>query len=389
MPTDPWNKFHFPATIECGAGCALAVGRRIRRIEAERPLVVSDPGVVQAHLVAPIIDALERAGCQPTLFSDIRPNPTDKNVYAGSVRYREGHCDSIVAVGGGSVMDAAKAIRILVSHPNALPELYADAGGVERISRPMPRLICIPTTAGTGSEVSRGAVITDTSEGRKRVVLHPRMSATIALLDPNMTVHLPKFLTAATGADAFAHCVEGYSAKGYHPIAEGIALQGIRTVVENLPVVVEEPSNIEARGRMLLAASMGALAIQRGAGAAHALSHPLSHVSGIHHGMASAIVLPAVVRFNLAEVPARLAQIAYAMGVDPCSHGPEAAAEALSQRISDLLARLGLPLRLRDAGVRREDLPSLAAAAARDDSHRTNPRTCAEADLLSLYEEVY
>jgi alcohol dehydrogenase class IV len=388
MPIENWNRFYFPSTIESGPGCSRAVGKRVRRFEAERPLVVSDAGVLETGSVEPLIAQLEHAGCRPTLFTDVRSNPTDKNIYAGTIRYQENHCDSIVAVGGGSVIDTAKAIRILVSHPNPLPELYVDAGGLDHISRPMPRLVSIPTTAGTGSEVARGAYITDTNTRRKRELAHPRMTSTIVLLDPELTISLPAFLTATTGIDALSHCIEGYVAKGSNPIADGLALEAIRIIRNYLPLALEEPANLEARENMLLAASMGAMAFQKGGGVAHALAHPLSTAANLHHGQAIAAVLPTTMAFNLAAAKGRFADIGYAMGVDPARFTRDEAAEQTVATVRRFIEDLRVPTTLSSAGVEESALPDLAASAYRDPIHKTNPRSCSESDMLALYRNA-
>ena len=388
MPDEPWHVFYLPSAIEWGEGCASAVPARLSRIEATRPMIVTDPGVLNAGVVDGVVEGIRRAGLQAVVFDGVHPNPTDKNVYAGTVKYQDERCDSLVAVGGGSVIDAAKVIRMLVAHPHPLQELYADAGGVTRIRRAMPRLISIPTTAGTGAEISRGSLITDTSVGRKRLVLHPRLSSTISLLDPLMTIGLPPFQTKTSGADALAHCIEGFAATAYHPIADGIALEGIRLIWESLPKVVSSPRDVAARGKMLLAASMGALAIQKGVGAAHALAHPLSDVVGMPHGLANAIVLPTVMEFNSSVAPARYAAIARAIGVDPRGSDEETARAGI-EAVRTFLTSLDIPTRLRDAEVSRSKLPELAAQAIQDDSHQTNPRSCTESDLRNLYEAAF
>lgn len=388
MPVENWSRYYFPSVIEWGARCSHAVGRRLRRMEAERPFVVTDVGVLQTGLLTPILNELERAGCRPTLFSDVRSNPTDKNVYAGTIRYQENHCDSIVAVGGGSVIDTAKAIRILVSHPNPLPELYVDAGGLDRICRPMPRLIAIPTTAGTGSEVLREAFITDTNLQRKREIAHPRMTSTLVLLDPELTFSLSPHLTATTGIDALSHCIEGYVAKGENPIADGLALEAIRIIRTYLPRAFENPTDLEARGKMLLAASMGAMAFQKGGGVAHALAHTLSTIAELHHGQAVALFLPTVMAFNLSAAKRRFAEIGYAFGLDPARLTPDEAAEEVITAVRRFIEDLRVSTTLSAVGVSEDLLASLAEKAYQDPIHKMNPRPCSESDMLALCRNV-
>ncbi len=277
-------------------------------------------------------------------------------------------------MGGGSPMDAAKliALRAVCSLPFERLDDATD-GGVH-VPAEVPPIVTVPTTAGTGSEVGRSGVLTVRSTGRKTVIFSPRLLAKVAILDPKLTVSMPKSVTAATGFDALTHCVEAYLSLGDHPLADAIALGGIELVQDWLVKAVEEPDNLEARGGMMKAAMMGAIAFQKGLGACHSLAHPLSSEHGLHHGLANALCLPAVVAFNTPAVPERVARIGRLLG-------DQDAVKA----IAGLRARVGINAGLAGSGIREEHLPALAKKAVEDACHRSNPRPASEQDLLELY----
>jgi len=291
-------------------------------------------------------------------------------------------------VGGGSSIDAAKLVQLLTTHEPPLSR-YDDAAGGDRLIRDdLPPLVAIPTTAGTGSEVGRSGVATLPDTGRKTVIFSPHLMPRAAICDPELTVGLPPALTAATGLDAFTHCVEAYLASGFHPLADAVAIDGVARVARSLPAAYRDGADLHARTDMMIAAMEGAMAFQKGLGACHALAHALTPVSGLHHGLANAIALPAVLERLREVVPTRLARIADAMGEDPRAPEAERAA-AVVARTRALAGSLGIPPRLRDAGVREEDLPRIARKAYEDASHRTSPRPCTEADLLELARQSF
>ncbi len=382
------TELSWPTRIVLGPGALQRLAAHAQRLGMRRPLVVTDQGVVKAGIAQRIYDALTKADLPFARFEEVQPNPTDRDAENGLFAYREGKCDGIVAVGGGSSLDAAKLVQVLTTHEPPLSR-YDDAkGGDQYVKDDMPPLIAIPTTAGTGSEVGRSGVATLPDTGRKTVIFSPFLLPKVALCDPELTVGLPPHLTAATGMDAFTHCLEAYLANGFHPLGDAVAIDGIQRVARSLPVAFRDGKNLHARTDMMIAAMQGAMAFQKGLGAAHALAHALTPVSGVHHGLANAIVLPAVMEFNRAPCTARLARVAVAMGESSGQSEETLAARAI-ERVRALNAELGLPSRLRDVGVMEEDLQKIAAKAFEDASHLTNPRKCTEGDLLLLAKTAW
>ncbi len=378
----------WPTRIVLGPGALSRLPAQVARLGMRRPLVVTDRGVVKAGLAARAYELLSDAGVAFARFEDVQPNPTDRDAAAGLAAFRAGACDGLVAVGGGSSLDAAKLVQVLTTHPPPLSR-YDDATGGDRlINDDMPPLIAIPTTAGTGSEVGRAGVATLPDTGRKTVIFSPYLLPRAAICDPELTVGLPPHITAATGLDAFTHCLEAYLATGLHPLADAVAIDGLARVTRSLPVAFREPANLVARTDMMVAAMEGAMAFQKGLGACHALAHALTPISGLHHGLANALVLPAVMEFNRAAAGARLARVAIAMGDDRAALEADLAEGAVAH-VRRLIAALGLPPRLRDAGVKEQDLPLVARKAFEDASHRTNPRTCTAEDLLAIARAAY
>jgi alcohol dehydrogenase class IV len=377
------TEMSWPTRIVLGPGALARLPAQLARLGIKHPLVVTDPGVVKAGLAARVHDLLLQAGLRLARFEDVQPNPTDRDAAAGLAAFRAGACDGLVAIGGGSSLDAAKLVQLLTTHEGPLSR-YDDAIGGDRLIRDdLPPLVAIPTTAGTGSEVGRSGVAVLPDTGRKTVIFSPYLLPRAAICDPELTVGLPPRMTAATGMDALTHCLEAWVATGFHPLADAVAIDGLARVARSLPVAFREPGNLTARTDMMIAAMQGAMAFQKGLGASHALAHALTPISGVHHGLANALVLPAVMEFNRAAAGARLARAAIAMGEDGRASDPDLAAAAVA-RVRRLSAELGLPARLRDAGVAEADLPRIAAKAFQDASHQTNPRPCTEADLLEL-----
>jgi 4-hydroxybutyrate dehydrogenase len=384
------SRLSFPTSILFGAGALAELPAELARAGCRRPLLVTDPGLRMAGLMARVSEPLEAAGLPLQLFEGVEPNPVEPNVDAGAAAYRDGGCDGIVAVGGGSPLDVGKAIRLRVTHEGPLVQYDDVKGGAEKIHGGMPPMVAIPTTAGTGSEVGRSAVITMPDAGvmRKTVLFSPHLMPTVALCDPTLTVGLPPRLTAATGMDALTHNVEAYLSLGYHPLCDGIALEGARLALAHLRTATRSGADLEARTGMMMAAIMGATAFQKGLGATHSLAHPLSSLAGIHHGTANALLLPAVLRYNQSAVASRMADLARA-GHLTDERNPEAGALALIAAIEALNRDLDLPTRLRDLGIIEDQLPAMAALAIRDGCHLLNPRPCTEAALLALYQEAW
>ncbi|RKU39313.1 alcohol dehydrogenase [Candidatus Poribacteria bacterium] len=386
--------YFLPPRIEFGDGTIQNLGEYVKAFDGKKPLLVSDAGVINAGILTKAIDALDTTGLAHAIYSDIEPNPTDISITNGVEAYKTETCDVVIAVGGGSVMDAAKAIRLLITHEPPLEPYYADVGGLERIRGDMPPLICVPTTAGTGSEVSQGAIITDTSlqttdRWRKRAIVTPFNMANIALLDPGITLGMPPALTAATGMDAITHGIEAYTATKYHPIAEGVALQALKILSANIQQVYHNGEDVTARGEMLLGSCMAAFSFQKGLGAVHSLAHQLSTDAPIPHGIANAILLPPVMAFNFAHATKKYAEVARALGIDTTDMDTDEAGNAAIDKIREFNVELSMPTGLGAAGLDRKKIPKLGADAMLDHCHKFNPRECTEADMVALFEAAY
>jgi alcohol dehydrogenase class IV len=365
--------FSFPTKVLYGSGAIEQLAAELVSRKMSKPLLVTDGGLVNT----PVVERLRRMVPHAPLFGSVDPNPTENNVLDGVACYRENGCDSIIGLGGGSSIDAAKAIRLKTTHPLPLAEYDDNIGGESKITPNLPPFIGIPTTSGTGSEVGRATVITLTATNRKTVIFSPYLIPDLAIADPDLTVSMPPRITAGTGMDAFTHNVEAYLAKGMHPICDAIALGGMRIVYEHLPRVMRDPANIESRGQMMIAAMMGAIAFQKGLGAVHSLAHPLSSEFGMHHGTSNAVLLPVVLEFNREAVPERFERLRAHMGKDitVCAH--------------ELNEICGISPRLRDYSIPDDALPDLAEKAIQDGCHLLNPRECSRDILLQLYREAW
>lgn len=370
----PVSTFSFPTTILFGAGAIERLPEELSKRGISRPLLVTDAGLAGTAVFARVA----RLAAGAVTFSSVEPNPTERNVLEGVACYQQGRCNGILGVGGGSPLDAAKAIRLKVTHELPLAGYDDLLDGAERISANVPPYVAVATTSGTGSEVSRSTVITIADTNRKTVIFSPHLIPSVAIADPELTLDLPAHLTAGTGMDAFTHNVEAYISKGYHPICDGIALSGARMVWESLPRVMADPHDLESRSRMMMASMMGAIAFQKGLGATHSLAHPLSSDCGMHHGTANAVMLPFVLEFNRAVVAERLGDLEAQFG------GGE-----IAGLVRGLNQRVGIAARLRDFGVSQAALPALADKAIQDGCHQLNPRPCAREDLLALYHAAW
>jgi alcohol dehydrogenase class IV len=340
--------------------------------------VVTDGGVVAAGLVQEVIDPL---GIPSVVDAGVHANPTEADVLAGLERYREGACDGLIALGGGSPIDAAKAIRLLISHAGRLADYDVTKGGGDRIRADMPPMVAIPTTAGTGSEVGRAALIQLQETGRKTTVLSQFLLPGAVLCDPQLTHGLPAVLTAGTGMDAFTHCIESYLSRAFHPVCDGIAVEGLRYVSKGLEAAVQNGSDSDARAAMMMGALLGGISFHKGLGVVHSLSHALGCDGRAHHGTLNAILLPHALRYNKEAAEARMADLATRLGL---GRGGDAASHLITLT-ELLLARLPLPRRLGQIdGLRHERIPEYARLAMLDHCHRTNPRACNVADLENL-----
>jgi 4-hydroxybutyrate dehydrogenase len=374
--------FTFPNRILFGEGARASLGEELARLGVARPLVVSDPGVEAAGIVREVAGALKDA----RVFTAVSANPTEANVLAGLDAFREGRCDGLVGLGGGSPIDAAKAIRLLTTHSGLLADYDLTQGGTPRITANLPPMAALPTTAGTGSEAARGALILLPQTGRKTIVLSPYLLPSVAICDPELTYGLPPHFTAATGMDAFTHCVESYLSTTFHPICDGIALQGLRHVFRGLESAVQDGSSRLGRRELMLGSLLGGISFHKGLGVVHSLSHALGAEGQVHHGTVNAILLPHALRFNRQAANARLGDLAAQLGLGRSGDGPSHFI-ALTELV---IARLPLPERLGELeGLDRARIPHYAHLAMLDHCHRTNPRSCAQGDMEALLGQAW
>ena len=364
------STFSFPTTILFGVGARRELRARLTALGAARPLVVTDGALAKSNAFA-LLAALLDAGA--AVFPDVRPNPTEDDVEGAFHAYRENGCDAVIAFGGGSALDVGKAVRLRVRRPEKTLAQFA----FEADWRGLAPLLAIPTTAGTGSEVGRSSVII--MEGRKRVIFHPALLADLVILDPEFTRELPPKLTAATGADALTHCLESFTSPVFHPLCDGVALEGIALISKALGRAVSNGGDLEARGLMQVAAAMGGIAFQKDLGATHSLAHPLSSVCGLHHGLANALCLPFVMDFNAERKPGLYRRVGIALGLDEPGDARTIAA------IRELFDDIGLKPGLRAHGVDEAHLDVLTGQAFADSCHATNPVAVTSDDLRSLY----
>lgn len=379
--TRNWN---YPTNVRFGAGRIAELPDACRSLGMTRPLLVTDPALAALPMIRDVMARNEEAGLPTALFSDIKGNPVGKNVDDGVRVFKEAGCDGVIAMGGGSALDVGKAIALMVGQTRPMWDFEDIDDWYTRVNTDgMAPVVAVPTTAGTGSEVGRSSVIANEDDGhRKVIVFHPRMLPGIALCDPALTVSLPAKLTAATGMDALSHNLEAYCAPGYHPLADGIAVEGIRLVHDWLVTAVKEPGNLEARAHMMAASLMGATAFQKGLGAMHALSHPVGARFDAHHGLTNAVVMPYVLDFNQRAIAARLERLAAYIGLDATSPG------AVLDWVLSLRRELEIPHTLKDLGVTEESVDELAPMAAADPSASGNPVPVDAEALAGLYRRA-
>jgi 4-hydroxybutyrate dehydrogenase len=374
------STFTFPNRILFGRGARGLLAEEMSRWGVRRPLVVTDPGVMATGMVEELVGSLEQG---TVVTSDIQANPTERDVIQARDLYRERSCDGLIGFGGGSAIDAAKAVRLLVTHAGELADYDLTAGGQERITANLPPMVAIPTTAGTGSEAARGALIQLPATGRKTIVLSQHLLPSTAICDPELTLSLPPVLTAGSGMDAFTHCVESYLSTTFHPMCDGIAVEGLKSISKGLEGAVRDGSNLEARTAMMMGALLGGISFHKGLGVVHSLSHALGSEGRVHHGTLNAILLPHALRFNREAAQGRMAELGGRLGL---GRGGDAAGHLIT--LTELvLARLPLPRRLGQLeDLERGRISEYARLALIDHCHRTNPRPCTQAIIASVFQ---
>ena len=376
--TIPNRNFNYPTAVKFGAGRVKELAELCKANRILRPLLVTDPGLAAMPMLATIVAEIKSAGLPVLVFSDVRPNPVEANILAGVKAFKAGMHDGVIAFGGGSALDIGKMIALMHGQSISVFDLEdIDDWWTRADASRIAPIIAVPTTAGTGSEVGRASVITHPETHEKKIIFHPAIMPKVALLDPELTIGLPAKLTAATGMDALAHCLEAYCAPFYHPMAKGIALEGMSLVKDNLLKAVKKPDDLEARGNMLVASTMGATAFQRGLGAIHALSHPLGGLYDAHHGLLNAIVMPYVLKANKKAIEKDIAKAAAYLGI-------KGGFDGFMKWILKLRKDLGIPNKLADIGIDTKRLDEIAAMAVKDPSAGGNPIAFTQAQYKTL-----
>jgi len=373
-----WN---YPTAVRFGPGRIAELPDACKALGITKPFLVTDPGLAKLPMIAAALAALKAAGRSATLFANIKPNPVETNIADGLAAYRAGRHDGVIAFGGGSALDAGKAVALMAGQMRPLFDfedigdywMRADEAGIAPC-------VAVPTTAGTGSEVGRTSVIIDETHRKKRLIFHPKMQPRIVIEDPELTTGLPAQITAATGMDALAHCLEAYCVDWYHPMADGIALQGMKLVWEWLPKAVKDGKDLEARAHMMVASMMGATAFQKGLGAMHALSHPCSAVLNTHHGLTNGVVMPYVLAFNRSAIEDRLAALARYLNFKNASF------DGVLDAVLKLRKDIGIPHSLAEIGVKPDHIGQFAPMAAIDLTAGSNPIPVGEKEMVRLYQ---
>jgi alcohol dehydrogenase len=376
--TLPNRNFNYPTAIKFGAGRIKELAEHCKANGLARPLFVTDPGLAAMPMVRAIVEDVKRAGLGIGVFSDVRPNPVEANVVEGVRAYKAGNHDGVVAFGGGSGLDVGKMVALMHGQQLSVFDLEdVDDWWTRADASRISPIIAVPTTAGTGSEVGRAGVVTHPVTHEKKIIFHPAIMPKVAILDPELTVGLPAKLTAATGMDALAHVVEAYCAPFYHPLAAGVALEGMRLIKGNLARAVKKGTDLDARGHMLMASTMGATAFQRGLGAIHALSHPFGGLYDAHHGTLNGIIMPYVVKANRRKIEKDIERAAAYLGIKGGFSG-------FVKWILALRKEIGIPHTLADIGIDTKRLDEVAAMAIKDPSAGGNPIAFTEKQYKAL-----
>ena len=371
--------FNFPCPIRFGAGASKELANYLKSNNLSKPLLVTDATVAELTFFKEIKNSLEQKGISTKVFSEMHKNPVKSDVLKGGAIFHETDRDCIIGIGGGVALDVARAITLRINHKRDLFDYDDLIGGDKYVTEEVPHFIAIPTTAGTGSEVGRSAIISEDESKKKRILFSPKLIAKIVFADPLLTMELPPFITAATGMDALTHNMEAYLAKNYHPMCDGIALEGIALIADSLETATHKP-DVESRSKMLLASLMGAVAFQKGLGVVHSLAHPLSSLLDTHHGLANAVNLPYGMQFNYEGFENRFNNMGNAFGMG------SAAGNRVVDHIFEMNDKLGMPTRLSEIDVKGEHIEELSKLAAADFCHPNNPKPVSREDFKNLYQ---
>jgi alcohol dehydrogenase class IV len=381
MTFDSIYQYNFPTTIRFGAGSSKELGDYLLRNNVKNPLIVTDGTVAGLSFFKEIVSALQRKNIAAEIFHDIHKNPVKSDVYKGTEAYDATSRDGVIGIGGGAALDVARAIVLRVHHREDLFKYDDLIGGDVYVTNEVPHFVTVPTTAGTGSEVGRSAIIADDETHQKKILFSPKLMARIVFADPLLTMELPPFITAATGMDALTHNMEAYLAKMFHPMCEGIALEGMSLISGSLQRAVNSP-DLQSRSNMLIGSLMGAVAFQKGLGVVHSLAHPLSSLLDTHHGLANAVNIPYGMAFNIDGFEDKFRRIARTLEL------PEENGEAVVKYLFDLNTSINIPHRLRELGVKQEHVETLADLAFLDFAHPNNPKPVSREDFKALYLEA-
>ena len=376
------GNWSYPTQIKFGTGRIKEISDACNQANIKKPLLITDKGLSNLPITSRTLQLMKEAGLGEAIFSNVDPNPNEKNLDAGIAAFKEGNHDGVIAFGGGSGLDLGKLVAFMIGQKRPIWD-FEDIGNWwtrAETNKIMP-IIAVPTTAGTGSEVGRASVLTNSVTVEKKIIFHPQILPKVVICDPELTVEMPKSITAGTGLDAFAHCVEAFSSPHYHPMSQGIAVEGMRLVIENLGKVYLDGSNVEARANMMSAALMGATAFQKGLGAIHALSHPIGAVHHTHHGTTNAVCMPAVLRLNELKIQQRFDSVSGYLGIKNGFSG-------FKTFVDQFNASLNIPSKLSDLGVESPDLEKLVYGALSDPSCGGNPVELNETNVRALFEEV-
>jgi len=376
------NNWSYPTSVKFGAGRITDLPDACAAANIKRPLLVTDRGLASLDITQRCLDIMDAAGLGRALFADVDTNPNETNLLAGIAAYREGRNDGVIAFGGGSGLDLGKLVAFMSGQSRPVWD-FEDVGDwwTRADADAIAPIIAVPTTAGTGSEVGRASVLTNAETHEKKIIFHPKILPHSVICDAELTIGMPPHITAGTGLDAFAHCVEAFSSPHYHPMSQGIALEGMRLVKEYLPIAYEKPDAVDARAHMMSAAMMGATAFQKGLGAIHAMSHPIGAIFNTHHGTTNAVCMPHVLELNAPVITSRFDQAAAYLGI-------KGGFDGFRSFVDDLNHSLGIPAKLADLGVTQESIPQLVAGAITDPSCGGNPVPLNEENLSELFKRA-